>query len=102
MFGGKFNIGDLMKNASKMQEMMEKAQEELAKIEVSGEAGAGAVKVVMSAKYMVKSLDIDPSLLTEDKTVLEDLIIAAINNASSKAEEVTKSQMSGISSLLGG
>lgn len=102
MFGGKFNIGDLMKNASKMQEMMEKAQEELAKIEVSAEAGAGAVKVVMSAKYVVKSLDIDPSLLTEDKAVLEDLIIAAINNASSKAEEATKSQMSGISSLLGG
>jgi len=93
MFGSKFNLGSLMKNAKKMQEMMEKTQEELAKIEVTGEAGAGATKIIMNAQHYVKDVYIDKEILSEAKEVLEDLIAAAINDATKKIEEIAKSKM---------
>ena len=93
MLGDKFNFGNLMKNAKKMQEMMEKAQGELAKVEVKGEAGAGVVKITMNARHYVKAVNIDSDILKESKDVLEELIAAAINDASQKVEEVTKSKM---------
>lgn len=102
MLGGKFNLGSLMKNAKKMQEMMQKAQEELAKVEVIGESGAGSVKVVMNAKHYVKRIEVDPSLLQEDKAVLEDLIAAAFNDAANKVEEITKAKMAGFGEMFGG
>ena len=93
MLGDKFNFGNIMKSAKKMQEMMEKAQEELAKIEVTGEAGAGAVKIIMNARHYVKSIAIENEILRESKEVLEDLIAGAFNDATQKVEEVAKSKM---------
>jgi len=93
MLGDKFNFGSIMKSAKKMQEMMEKAQEELAKIEVTGESGAGAVKVILNARHYAKDVLIENEILSESKEVLEDLIAAAINDATQKIEEVTKSKM---------
>ncbi len=93
MLGDKFNFGNIMKSAKKMQDMMEKAQEELAKIEVTGEAGAGAVKIIMNARHYVKDVSIDNEILNESKEVLEELIAAAINDGTQKVEEVAKSKM---------
>ncbi|MEC8898060.1 MAG: YbaB/EbfC family nucleoid-associated protein, partial [Pseudomonadota bacterium] len=72
------NMGDLMKKAQQMQEQMQKAQEEIAKAEVTGESGAGLVKVTMNGRHDVRKVDIDPSLLSEDKEILEDLLAAAV------------------------
>ena len=105
MFGDKFNLGNLgnlLKGAKKFQEMMEQAQEDLAKIEVSGEAGAGAVQITMTAKYQAKKVTIEDSLLTESKEVIEDLIAAAINDAANKVEVITKSKMMDAGKLFGG
>ena len=97
----KLNFLSLMKNAKKMQGMMEKAQAELAHMEITGEAGAGAVKIIMSAKFVVKSIHIDDEILKEEKQVLEELIAAAINDANRKVEELTKSKMMDFGNLMG-
>jgi hypothetical protein len=86
----------LMQQAKVMQERMAKMQEELANAEVQGESGAGMVKAVMNGRYDVKKIDIDPSLLTEDKEMLEDLIAAAINDAVRKVEANSKNMMKDI------
>lgn len=90
------NIGDLMKQAQQMQEQMQKAQEKIAKIEVTGEAGAGLVKVMMTGRHDVKRVSIDPSVLTEDKEILEDLLAAAVNDAVRRVEEANRDMMSGV------
>ncbi|MEP1216096.1 MAG: YbaB/EbfC family nucleoid-associated protein [Marinobacter sp.] len=95
------NMGDLMKKAQQMQEEMKKAQEEAAKAEITGESGAGLVKVTMNGRHDVRKVDIDPSLLTEDKEVLEDLLAAAINDAVRRVEENQKDKMSGMMSGMG-
>ena len=100
MVGDKFNFGNIMKSAKKMQEMMEKAQEELAKVEVTGEAGAGAVKVIMNARHYIKNIAIDNEILNESKEVLEDLIAAAINDATQKVEAVAKEKMMSAGNLF--
>ncbi|AJC49297.1 YbaB/EbfC family nucleoid-associated protein [Allofrancisella guangzhouensis] len=82
-----FDMSKLMQQAQKMQEQMKKAQQERENMEVTGEAGAGLVKVVMTGKHDVKSVNIDQSLLNEDKEMLEDLIAAAVNSAVKKVEE---------------
>lgn len=105
MFGDKLKLAGLLKNAGKIQEMMEQAQEKLNHIEVVGEAGAGMVKVTMTAKQDVKSVKIDPELLKEDTTVVEELMAAAISSAIQKALAAAKDEMSsagGIGDLLGG
>jgi DNA-binding YbaB/EbfC family protein len=89
----KGQLAGLMKQAQAMQDNLKKAQEELALIEVSGESGAGLVKVVMTCKHDVKRVTIDPSLLGEDKDMLEDLVAAAFNAAVRKAEETSKEKM---------
>ena len=91
----KGGLGALMKQAQQMQENMKKAQEELAKIEVEGQAGAGLVKVTITCKYQVKKVSVDPSLLTEDKDMLEDLVMAAMNDAVVKAEAAQQAKMAG-------
>ncbi len=91
-------LGDLMKQAQQMQEKMQQAQQEVAKVEVSGESGAGMVKIMMTGKHDVKSVNIDASLLSEDKEILEDMIAAAINDAVRKVEEQTKDMMSSVTS----
>ncbi len=96
----KGQLAGLMKQAQAMQENLKKAQEELATIEVSGESGAGLVKVTMTCKHDVKRVEIDPSLLTDDKDMLEDLVAAAFNDAVRKAEATTQEKMAGISAGL--
>jgi DNA-binding YbaB/EbfC family protein len=76
-----------------MQENLKKAQDELAFIEVTGEAGSGLVKILMTCKHEVKRVSIDPSLMTDDKDMLEDLIAAAFNDAARKAEEASEAKM---------
>ncbi|MFT6103413.1 MAG: DNA-binding YbaB/EbfC family protein [Candidatus Endobugula sp.] len=86
-------LGDIMKQAQAMQENMQKMQDELANKTVSGESGAGMVTVTMNGRHDVKKVDIDPSLLIEDKTILEDLLAAAVNDAVRKVEQENKSMM---------
>ncbi|WP_353191762.1 YbaB/EbfC family nucleoid-associated protein [Pandoraea pnomenusa] len=96
----KGNIAGLMKQAQQMQENMKKAQEQLALIEVEGQSGAGLVKVVMTCKYDVRRLTIDPSLLADDKDMLEDLVAAAFNDAVRKAEATAAEKMGGLTAGL--
>ncbi len=92
----KGGMGELMKQAQKMQEQFQKTQEELANAEVHGESGAGMVKVVMTGRHDVKKVTIDPSLMQEEKELLEDLLAAAVNDAVRKIEESSKSKLSGM------
>ncbi|AZT84083.1 YbaB/EbfC family nucleoid-associated protein [Marinobacter sp. NP-4(2019)] len=94
-------MGDMMKKAQKMQEEMQKAQEEIAKAEVTGESGAGLVKVVMNGRHDVRKVEIDPSLMSEEKDILEDLLAAAVNDAVRRVEANQKDKMSGLMSGMG-
>ncbi len=89
----KGQLAGLMKQAQAMQENMKRAQDELALLEVEGQSGAGLVKVVMTCKHDVRRVAIDPSLLAEDKDMLEDLVAAAFNDAVRRAEEVSTEKM---------
>ena len=94
---GKAGLGGLMQQAQKMQENMKKAQAELAVTEVNGEAGNGLVKVVMTCNHEIKSISISPDLIAEaadDAEMLEDLVLAALNEAHDKAEAATSARMS--------
>ena len=95
------DIGNLMQQAKAAQENMQKMQEELANAEVHGESGAGLVKVVMTGRHDVKSVEIDPSLMTEEKTVLEDLLAAAVNDAVRRVEKNTKEKFAGLAAGMG-
>lgn len=87
------DINNLMKQAQQMQEKMAKMQEQAANTEVEGKSGAGLVSVIMTGRHDVKKVSIDPSLLSEDKELLEDLLAAAVNDAVRKVEQQTKSVM---------
>ena len=87
-------LGDLMKQAQQMQERVQKLQEEVAKTEVTGESGAGLVKITMTGRHDVRKVNIDSSLLGEAKDVLEDLIAAAMNDAVRRAEKTQQEKMS--------
>ena len=89
----KNQLAGLMKQAQAMQENLRKAQEELATIEVEGQAGAGLVKVTMTCKHDVRRVAIDPSLLADDKDMLEDLVAAAFNDAVRRAEQTSQEKM---------
>ncbi|MDH4093458.1 MAG: YbaB/EbfC family nucleoid-associated protein [Gammaproteobacteria bacterium] len=95
------NIGQLMKQAQMMQENMRRVQEQLGSIEVEGQAGAGAVKVVMTCKHEVRRVTIDASLSAEDREMLEDLMTAAFNDAARKVEATVSEKMSGMTAGLG-
>ena len=90
----KGGLGGLMKQAQMMQENMKKLQEQLAQMEIEGQAGSGLVKVVMTGRHEVKRVTIDPKLLSEDKDMLEDLVAAAVNDAVRKIEATTQEKMS--------
>ncbi len=92
----KAGMGDLMKKAQEMQANMQKAQAEIANTEVIGESGAGLVKITLLGNHNVRKVEIDPSLMDDDKEMLEDLIAAAMNDAVRRVEEVNKSKMSGL------
>jgi len=96
----KGGIGQLMKQAQQMQAEMQKAQEEMARITVTGESGGGMVKLTMTCKHEVKALDIDTSLLGDDKEMLEDLVVAAFNDALRKVETTIKERFSGMAAGL--
>ncbi|CCD35503.1 FIG000557: hypothetical protein co-occurring with RecR [Candidatus Paraburkholderia kirkii UZHbot1] len=93
-------LAGLMKQAQQMQENMKKMQEQLALIEVEGQSGAGLVKVTMTCKNDIKRVSIDPSLLADDKDMLEDLVAAAFNDAARKAEATTQEKMSGMTASM--
>jgi len=97
----KGGMGNLMKQAQKMQEEMQKAQEEIARAEVNGESGAGLVRVTMNGRHDVKAVQIDESLMEEEKEILEDLIAAAVNDAVRKVEQNTQDKMSKVTSGMG-
>ncbi len=90
-----------MRQAQQMQENLKKAQDELGQLEVTGESGGGMVKVTMSCKHEVRRVDIDSSLLDDDKDMLEDLIAAAVNDACRKVEKTTQEKMSGLAGGMG-
>ena len=94
------NLGQMMKQAQEMQAKMQKAQEELANMEVTGESGAGLVKIVMTGRHDVRRVDIDPSLMNDDKEMLEDLIAAAVNDAVRKIEKSSQDNMANMTSGL--
>jgi len=97
----KNQLAGLMKQAQQMQENMQRAQEELAQTEVEGQAGAGLVKVTMTCRHAVKRVSIDPSLLGEDKDMLEDLIAAAMNDAVRRVETTTQEKLAGVAGGMG-
>jgi DNA-binding YbaB/EbfC family protein len=96
----KGQLAGLMKQAQAMQDNMKKMQEQLASVEVEGQAGAGMVKVIMTCKNDVKRVTIDPSLLGDDTDMLEDLVAAAFNDAVRKAEATSQEKMAGLTAGL--
>jgi len=90
-----------MKQAQQMQENMKKAQEQLASIEVEGQSGAGLVKVTMTCRNDVKRISIDPSLMSDDKEMLEDLVVAAMNDALRRAEQTASEKMGAMTAGMG-
>jgi len=97
----KGGIGQLMKQAQEMQANMKKAQEEMASITVTGESGGGMVRITMTCQHQVRSLEIDDTLVGDDKEMLEDLIIAAFNDALRKVESTVQEKFSGMASGMG-
>jgi hypothetical protein len=96
----KGQLAGLMKQAQQMQDNMRRMQEQLAGIEVEGQAGAGLVKVVMTCKHDVKRISIDPTLLADDKDMLEDLVAAAVNDAVRRVESTVHDKMAGVTAGL--
>jgi DNA-binding YbaB/EbfC family protein len=96
----KGGLGNLMRQAQQMQETMKKAQAELAELEVTGESGAGMVKVTMNGNHEAKKVTIEPKLMGEDKDMLEDLVAAAINDAAKKIAARSQEKYSGLMSGL--
>lgn len=96
----KGGIGNLMKQAQRMQEQMQRMQEEMANMEITGQSGGGLVSVVMTGRHDVKRVSIDPSLMGDDKEMLEDLIAAAVNDAVRQLEQTSQERMAGLTAGL--
>lgn len=96
----KGGLGNILKQAQKMQEELQKAQERLAQEEVVGDSGGGMVKVTMNGRHEVKRVEIDPSLMTDDKEMLEDLVAAAFNAAAKRVAERMQENMAGLTAGL--
>jgi hypothetical protein len=92
----KGGIGNLMKQAQKMQADLQRAQEEIARAEVTGESGGGLVRVTMNGRHEVRRVQIDPSLVGDDREMLEDLVAAACNDAAHRVEQMMQERMSGL------
>ncbi len=97
----KGGLGNLMKQAQQMQENMKLMQDQLAKMEIEGQSGAGMVKVIMTCRYDVKRVSIDDSLIGDDKEMLEDLLAAAVNDAVRRVESISQEKMAGFTSGMG-
>lgn len=89
-------LGNLMKQAQKMQEEIQRVQEEIANAEVVGESGGGLVRVIMNGRHDVKSVTIDPDLINDEKTMIEDLMAAAVNDANRRVEVLSKEKLAGV------
>ncbi|MES0874338.1 YbaB/EbfC family nucleoid-associated protein [Sinimarinibacterium thermocellulolyticum] len=89
-------LGQIMRQAQQMQDNMRRVQEEIARMEVTGEAGAGMVKLTLTGRYQCRKVEINPDALKEDKEFVEDLIAAAINDAAQKVEEATKAKLGAV------
>ncbi|VAX77052.1 Nucleoid-associated protein YbaB [Serratia symbiotica] len=96
----KGGVGNLMKQAQQMQEKMHKIQEEVAKLEMTGESGAGLVKLTINGAYNCRRVEIDPSLMKDDKEILEDLVAAAFNDAARRIGERQKEKMASVSNSI--
>lgn len=96
----KIGLGNIMKQAQEMQENMQRLQEEIASSEVQGEAGAGLVKVLMNGRHEVRKVTIDPSLVGEDRDMLEDLTAAAVNDAVRRIDAMSKEKLAGVTAGL--
>lgn len=94
----KGNLGNLLKQAQQMQSKMQEAQEQLANMTVKGEAGGSMVSVEMNGRHNVKRINLDASLLKEEKEIIEDLIAAAINDAVNKVEQASREKLSHLTS----
>ncbi|MEQ8289298.1 MAG: YbaB/EbfC family nucleoid-associated protein [Gammaproteobacteria bacterium] len=94
-------LGNMMKQAQQMQANIEKAQKELAEAEVTGESGAGMVKITMNGRHDVKRVEIDAELMKDDKEMVEDLVAAAVNDANRRVEKMTQDRMSELTSGMG-
>jgi DNA-binding YbaB/EbfC family protein len=97
----KGGLGNIMKQAQKMQAEMQKSQEELANMEITGESGGGLVKVVMTGRHDVRRVEIDAELMGDDKEMLEDLLAAAVNDAVRKVEKTSQEKMAGLAGGMG-
>ena len=97
----KGGLGGMMKQAQQMQQNMQKVQAELAGVEVEGQAGSGMVKVIMTCAHEVRRVSLSDSVLSDDKEMLEDLIVLAINDAMKKAEATSQQRMSGFTAGMG-
>ncbi|TAN71968.1 MAG: YbaB/EbfC family nucleoid-associated protein [Gallionella sp.] len=97
----KGGLGGLMKQAQQMQQNMQKAKAELATVEVEGQAGSGIVKVTMTCAHEVRRVSLDDSVMSDDKEMLEDLIVLALNDAMKKAETISQQRMAGFSAGMG-
>ena len=95
-------LANIMKQAQKMQADFKEAQDELAQMEIIGESGGGMVKIVMTGRHDVRHVDIDPSLMSEDKEMLEDLLAAAVNDAVRKVERTSQEKLSGLTGGIEG
>lgn len=98
-FNDKPNLNDLMKKAQEMQKKMQEIQKQISEMEVIGQAGGGLVKILMTGQHFAKRVTIDPSVLKEEKAVLEDLIAAAINDAADKIEKGTRDKMGALTGI---
>ncbi|MCH7537178.1 MAG: YbaB/EbfC family nucleoid-associated protein [Proteobacteria bacterium] len=97
----KGGIGQLMKQAQEMQASMKKVQDEMASVSVTGESGAGMVRITMTCQHQIQALEIDDSLLGEDKDMLEDLIVAAFNDVIRRVEKTVQEKFSGMGAGMG-
>ncbi len=95
-----FDMNNLLQQAQAMQEKMKKMQDDISKAEVTGESGAGMVKVTMNGRHDVRKVEIDPSLMKEDKEMLEDLLAAAVNDAVRRVEREQQQKMAGMTAGL--
>ena len=94
-------LGQIMQQAQKVQENIKRAQEEIARMEITGESGAGMVKITLDGRHQARKVEINPTALGEDKEFLEDLIAAAINDAAQKLDNATKEKMSAVTGGMG-
>lgn len=98
-FTDKPGLGELMKKAQEMQKKMQDIQKQVTEMEVTGQSGGGLVKIIMNGQHMAKRVTLDPSLMKEEKSIVEDLIAAAINDAATKIEKGTRDKMSALTGI---